>query len=81
MSYSKTSIEFLDVLVINESSRIRTDLFVKKTDTHQYLHFSSCHTYHTKRGIPYGQALRLRRIISDDVDFALFVLALFARFR
>jgi len=44
-------------------------LFVKDTDTHQYLDFSSCHTFHTKKGIPYGQALRIRRIVSDDDVF------------
>ena len=67
--YSRNQIEFLDVMVFKEGCSIRTDLFVKETDTHQYLHFTSCHTYHTKSGIPYGQALRLRRIISDDNDF------------
>ena len=69
VKYSKTQVEFLDVLVSNENGHIRTNLYVKPTDTHQYLHFSSCHTYHTKSGIPYGQALRLRRIISNDDDF------------
>ena len=44
-------------------------MFVKDTDTHQYLDFSSCHTFHTKKGIPYGQALRIRRIVSDDDVF------------
>ena len=58
-------------MVIKEDNKIRTDLFVKKTDTHQYLHFSSCHTYHTKSGIPYGQALRLRRIVSNDNNFMM----------
>ena len=67
--YSKDSIEFLDVLVIREGTGIKTDLFVKETDTHQYLDYSSCHTFHTKKGIPYGQALRIRRIVSDDGVF------------
>ena len=67
--YSRDSIEFLDVLVIRDGAGICTDLFVKETDTHQYLDFSSCHTYHTKKGIPYGQALRIRRIVSDDNVF------------
>ena len=67
--YSRECIEFLDVLVIREGAGIKTDLFVKETDTHQYLQFSSCHTFHTKKGIPYGQALRIRRIVSDDQVF------------
>ena len=68
-SISTKEIEFLDVLVINKNGQIETDLYVKKTDTHQYLHSTSCHRYHTKTGIPYGQALRLRRIISNDDKF------------
>ena len=67
--YSHDSIEFLDVQVSKEGKGIRTDLFVKETDTHQYLQFTSCHTFHTKRGIPYGQALQLRRIVLDDTEF------------
>ena len=67
--YSRESIEFLDVLVIKEGNSVHTDLFVKETDTHQFLHFSSCHPYHTKKGIPYSQAVRLRRICSTEEFF------------
>ena len=67
--YSRDSIEFLDVLVIKEENSISTDLFVKETDSHQFLHFSSCHPFHTKKGIPYSQAHRIRRICSDDTNF------------
>lgn len=52
--YSFDSIELLDV---------------KETDTHQFLHFTSCHHFHTKRGIHFDQALRIRRICSDNVFF------------
>jgi hypothetical protein len=45
------------------------DLYSKPTDTHQYLHSSSCHPRHCKTGIAYSQALRLRRICSNDSDF------------
>ena len=70
-SYSRTSIDFLDVRVSKDGTGLKTDLFIKPTDTHQYLHHKSCHPYHTKRGIPYGQALRYRRIISDDLQLGL----------
>ena len=46
-----------------------TDLFVKPTDTHQFLDPSSSHPYHCKKGIPYSQALRLNRICSDNESF------------
>ena len=35
---------------------LSTDLFVKPTDTHQYLHASSWHVFHYKKSIPYNQA-------------------------
>jgi len=68
--YSRDCIEFLDVLVAREGDKIETDLFVKETDTHQFLHFSSCHPFHTKKGIPYSQALRMRRICSTNESFS-----------
>ena len=47
---------------------IKTDLYTKPTATHQYLHATSCHPHHNKTSIPYSQALRLRRICSNDGD-------------
>ena len=70
-SYSAESVDFLDVCVSKFGVTLKTDLFVKETDTHQYLHYNSCHTFHTKKGIPYGQALRFRRIIADDTQLDL----------
>ena len=52
--WSKTSINFLDVTVSLVGGNITTDLYVKPTDSHQYLHSSSCHPYHCKKGIPYS---------------------------
>ena len=67
--YSPKTIDFLDVQVSLNEGRIVTDLFVKPTDTHQYLHASSCHVYHSKKSIPYSQALRLNRICSNNSLF------------
>ena len=55
--FSKDSIEFLDVMVKKDGSKLSTDLFVKETDAHQFLHIDSCHPFHTKRAIPFSQAL------------------------
>ena len=60
--WSYSSVNFLDVKVIMKDEEIITDLYVKPTDTHQYLDSSSCHPYHCKESIPYSQALRLNRI-------------------
>ena len=67
--WSQTSINFLDVTVSLIGGKINTDLYVKLTGSHQYLHSSSCHPYHCKKGIPYSQALRLNRICSDPSSF------------
>ena len=60
--YSLDKVNFLDVEVIRSGNKLLTDLYIKPTDTHQYLEFSSCHVYHSKKSIPYSQALRFNRI-------------------
>ena len=67
--WSEHEIEFLDVKVLNESGVLETDVFIKPTDSHQYLHRSSCHPGACKRGIPFAQAMRLRRICSKSCFF------------
>ena len=67
--WSKTSINFLDVIVSLIEGVIETDLFVKPTDSHQYLQSNSCHPFHCKKGIPYSQVLRLNRISSETNSF------------
>ena len=56
MEYSQKQINFSDVLISkndNESSLV-TSLFTKSTDSHQYLHATSCHRSIYKKSIPYG---------------------------
>ena len=47
------------------SGNIPTDLYAKRTGTQQYPMAASCHPSHTKRSIPYCQALRILRICSS----------------
>ena len=58
-------LDFLDALLEKVGRKIKTDLYSKEVDTHQYLHASSCHPIHCKNTIAYGQALRLKRICSE----------------
>ena len=67
--WSQTLINFLDVTFSHIGVKVTTDLCVKPTDSYQYLHSSSCHPYHCKKGIPYSQALCLSRICSDPNSF------------
>ena len=67
--YSRKRINFLDDEIIKEGNRLITDVFVKSTDTNQYLHATSCHVYHSKKSIPYSLALRFNRICSENQFF------------
>ena len=44
----KESLPFLDLKVKLAKGKISTDLYVKDTDRHQYLHYTSSHPNHTK---------------------------------
>ena len=60
---------FLDTTVKIVDGQIVPDLYVKPTDTHQYLATNSCHPRHCKEAIPYSQALRMRCTCSSDEAF------------
>ena len=69
-SHSFTNIPFLDFSVsLTDDGSLSTDLYTKPTDKHQHLLYSSCHPLHTKKAIPFSQALRLRRICSTNATF------------
>ena len=70
MDYSKKSINFLDVKVSKSESgnTLCTSLFTKSNGTNQYLHPTSCHRSIYKKSISYGQAVRIKRICSDEED-------------
>ncbi|XP_072020421.1 uncharacterized protein [Amphiura filiformis] len=62
---STKEIPFLDVLVSIRDDTLHTDLYSKPTDSHQFLHWTSCHPKHTKSSLPYSLAFRLNRICSS----------------
>ena len=66
---SRTSVSFLDTEVHLDNSHIYTTLYVKPTDRNNYLPFDSAHPYHCKKGLPYGQFLRIWRICSRVEDY------------
>ena len=51
VEYSTEEVNFLDLNIKLIDGEL-TDLFVKPTDTHQFLDPTSCHPYHSKKGIP-----------------------------
>ena len=66
---SKENVTFLDLIVKLSKGHLTTDLYIKDTDWHQYVHFNSFHPDHTKRSIIYSQALRLTKICTFENDF------------
>ena len=70
--YSHEKVNYLDVQVVVREGKLRTDmLYVKQTDSYQYLDPSSCHPYHCTKLIPYSQALKINWICLEKVSFDL----------
>ena len=61
---SSCSVNFLYLNVSLRNGAIYIDLYIKPTDSHQYLNYQSSHSLHIKTSIPYNQALRVNRICS-----------------
>jgi hypothetical protein len=69
LRWSSTNIEFLDTMVKIGDGHIWTDLYSKPSNKHQYLQFKSCHPMHTKKALPYGLGVRIRRICQKEEDY------------
>lgn len=65
----KEKMNFLDILIVKENNRLKTDLYRKPTDRNSILHGESYHPIHLKRNLPISQFNRIRRICSSDDDF------------
>ena len=67
--YSKESINFLDTTIFkNQRGSLSTKLFTNPTDRPGYIHSKSYHPKSQIRNIPYGQALRAKRINTEKED-------------
>ena len=67
---SREKVNFLDTWISTRTDGfLDTDLYRKPTDSNNYLEFTSAHPYHTKKGIPLGQFLRLHRICREKSSF------------
>ena len=67
--HSKNETISLDTYVKPDGDSLYTDLYVKETATHSYLHYTSCHPKNCTRKGPYGQFLRIKRNCTKDADF------------
>ena len=66
---SDTNLEFLDTRVILEDGSLRTEMFIKPTNSLSYLLRTSYHPRHIFNSLPYGEFLRTRRNCSDLTSF------------
>ena len=72
--YSKTKIEFLDVLVCKHiNNELQTTLYKKATNRQSYLHASSEHPRSLKENISYRQILHVKRICSRNSEFEVHI--------
>ena len=63
----RKNVTFLDLDVKILDRKIVTDLYIKATDRHQYLYYTSSHPYHTKRSIVYSQSLGVKLQIQQTL--------------
>ena len=61
---SKSKMSFLDTTTTVKEGNMKTDLYSKPTDKHQYLSPSSCHPKYCFKNISISQAIRAKRICS-----------------
>jgi hypothetical protein len=77
----KSNLAALDVQIRTKYGHISTSLFRKPADTYQFIHWTSAHPTHLKSSIPYSQLQRVRRICSNEEEFAKKATTMLARFR
>ena len=67
MESNEEGLSFLNLFIYKENNFIKTDIYYKPTDSHDYLPFNSCHPRHTKFNVP-GNLARMICSIVEDPD-------------
>eukprot|EP00061_Rhincodon_typus_P007943 g30119.t1 len=68
VDYSSESVSFMDTHISIKDGHLRTSLYCKLMDNLTMLNFSSFYPKHIKTASPYGQALHILRICSDEEE-------------
>ena len=66
--FSTEMVEYLDLQIMIENSKLETNLFIKPSNQQLYLDFYYNHPKPCKEGIIYGQALRILERCSKPED-------------
>ena len=69
MVYDYTEIQFLDLTVYVENGFLKTKIFSKSTDNHEYLDIWSSHQQAVFRSFPRTVANRVKRNCTNDSEF------------
>ena len=70
---SQSDINFLDTdIYVDKNNMLKTKVFPKPTDHHDFLHRRSEHQESLKKNIPNDQLLRGRRIYTEAKDFQIY---------
>ena len=65
---NKESVAFLDIKVSLINDKLFTDVYVKPTDHHQYLHYLPADPYRTKTSVVFSQTLRISRLCNHKEE-------------
>lgn len=64
---SDKGLSFLNLFIYKDNKSIKSDIFYKDTDSHDYMPFRSCHPRHIKVNIPGNLARMICTIVEDPV--------------
>ena len=60
------TLNFLDItFMLYANGTLKTDIYYKPTNSHQYLNYDSFHPLHIKNNIPYGLTKRILSFVTD----------------
>ncbi len=79
--YINDTVPFLDLNISFDKlkNKLKFSLFIKPTNTFQYLYFNSNHPKHIFKNIPKSLFIRIRRICSEDIEYYFFSRSLFGQ--
>lgn len=66
LSFSNTSLSFLDVNVICKNQRLYTELYTKKADRNTLLRYERWDPWSVINSIPCSQMVRVKRIVDAE---------------
>ena len=70
---SEKSISFLDLIITVSEQKLKTNLPIKSTNHHQYLHYAPSRPENTKRSAVFSKTLRINASCSEEDSFKNYI--------